>query len=103
MRAAANAGSETTIDIVGPTERDENLRLVQQSHLLPLFSAAKADPVQPDLSGNYPGKVFEYFGARRPTLYIPGDAVVARYERKAEAARLASTLDSVAQTPRRRR
>jgi hypothetical protein len=39
--------------------------------LLLLLSVRTADPFY--VKGFYPAKVFEYFGARRPILCVPGD------------------------------
>ena len=73
-RAAASAGLGATLDAGGRIGRDEALRLLRRSHLLLLFSAADPDPQYYLLHGLYPGKVFEYFGARRPILCVPGDS-----------------------------
>ena len=54
--------------------RQQVLREMLKSHILLLISTGK-----PELEskyyrrGFYPGKVFEYFGARRPILCVPGD------------------------------
>ena len=71
--AAASAGLETTLDAAGRTNRNETLRLMKRSQLLLLFSAVDPDPKSFHRRGLYPGKVFEYFGARRPILCMPGD------------------------------
>ena len=72
--AAASAGLGATLDAGERIGRDETLRLLRRSHLLLLFSAADPDPKHYLLHGLYPGKVFEYFGARRPILCVPGDS-----------------------------
>lgn len=57
-----------------PVPRDEALRLMRRASVLLLLS------IDPDAtsdsyltSGIYPGKTFEYFGAGRPILCVPGD------------------------------
>lgn len=71
--AAAGAGLRTTLDAGERVDRDETLRLMKRSQLLLLFSASAPDPKRYLLRGLYPGKVFEYFGAQRPILCVPGD------------------------------
>jgi len=72
--AATRANVGATLDAGERVDRDEALRLMQRSQLLLLFSASDSDPNSYLHRGLYPGKVFEYFGARRPILCIPGDA-----------------------------
>ncbi len=72
-RAAANLDLGATLDAGERIARDEALRLLQRSDLLLLFSVADSDQRSCLFHGLYPGKVFEYFGARRPILCVPGD------------------------------
>jgi len=74
QRAVEATGLDRGIDLGGRVGRGRTLELMQRSHLLVLFSAASRDPSKPELAqGLYPGKVFEYFGAQRPILCVPGD------------------------------
>ncbi|MEE2677768.1 MAG: glycosyltransferase [Myxococcota bacterium] len=72
-RAAGNLPSGATLDLAERVTRDETLRLMQRSQLLLLFSAHDSRPGSYLQRGLYPGKVFEYFGAQRPILCVPGD------------------------------
>lgn len=72
-RASHQLGLETTLDLAERIPRDESLRLMQRSQLLLLFSARDSRAESYLGQGLYPGKVFEYFGARRPILCVPGD------------------------------
>lgn len=61
-------------DIEGFSPRAEILRSMQAADLLLLTTPlSKVDRHVFSRKGMYPGKVFEYFGARRPILCIPGD------------------------------
>ncbi len=71
---AAAQGVAGLCDIGGYCPRPETLGLVRASDLLLLLSYA--DPRDPyRRHGFYPGKVFEYFAARRPILCVAGDGV----------------------------
>lgn len=73
-RQAAAQGVADLCDIQGYCPRTETLGLLCASDLLLLLSCAEPrDPYR--RFGLYPGKVFEYFAARRPILCVPGDGV----------------------------
>ena len=67
-------GVSDLVDCGGPIARDEALVLQQRADLLLLLSFQGSETEDVYLrSGLYPGKTFEYFGARRPILCVPGD------------------------------
>jgi hypothetical protein len=71
---AEAAGVAELADVSGPVERERALALLTGADALLLLSIA--DPSREDVyfrRGFYPAKVFEYFGARRPILCVPGD------------------------------
>lgn len=72
--AAAHIDAGATLDLGGRVDREETLRIMQRSQLLLLLSASDSNPHSYLSRGLYPGKIFEYFGARRPILCVPGDA-----------------------------
>ncbi len=62
------------VDVAGYIERDKVLGLLEAADLLLLLSIAHTDREDAYLTkGLYPAKVFEYFGARRPIICVPGD------------------------------
>jgi glycosyltransferase involved in cell wall biosynthesis len=74
MNALAHAADVSKVVDIGPfVPRSEALRLLCQADALLLFSMPPSvrDPYLK--RGVYPGKVFEYFGAKRPILCVPGD------------------------------
>ena len=75
IRSLANEfGVSAFVDAGPPTDREQALRLMQQAHLLLLFSIDPNNQDDPYLKkGYYPGKVFEYFATGNPILTIPGD------------------------------
>jgi glycosyltransferase involved in cell wall biosynthesis len=74
MSALAHAAGVSEVVDIGPfVPRSEALQLLWQADALLLFSMPPAvrDPYL--RRGVYPAKVFEYFGAQRPILCVPGD------------------------------
>jgi hypothetical protein len=72
QRSAATAGVAHLCDIGGHIPRRDALAMSTTADLLVLF--APGDHPDPYWKrGVYPGKTFEYFGARRPILCVPGD------------------------------
>lgn len=71
---AAAAGVERLCDIRSAVPREEALGIMIGADVLLLLSALTS-PQENEyiVRGLYPGKVFEYFGARRPILCVPGD------------------------------
>ena len=62
------------VNVERNAERADAIKIMQQSNMLLLLSAApKLTSSNFYKKGFYPGKVFEYFGAQRPILCIPGD------------------------------
>ncbi|MDQ3698838.1 MAG: hypothetical protein M3373_12580 [Gemmatimonadota bacterium] len=71
---ARSAGVLDVVDVGSHIERRQALALMQQAHVLLLLSITDRERHDPLLSaGIYPGKTFEYFGAGRPILCVPGD------------------------------
>jgi hypothetical protein len=73
-RLTREAGVEDMADVGGRVDREEALREQCRADLLLLLSIAR--PEREDVyytRGIYPAKVFEYFGAGRPVLCVPGD------------------------------
>jgi hypothetical protein len=69
---ATRMGVADLVDSAGVVGRPESLAVLGRSALLLILSAAdRTDPYFGQ--GFYPGKVFEYLGARRPILCVPGD------------------------------
>lgn len=71
---AREAGVADAVDVRPQVDRADVLRELQNSDVLLLISVG--NPAAEDeyyRRGFYPGKVFEYFGARRPILCVPGD------------------------------
>jgi glycosyltransferase involved in cell wall biosynthesis len=67
-------GVSDAADIKDRIEREAVLDLIKRAELLLLLSIA--EPEKQDFyfsKGLYPAKVFEYFGARRPIISVPGD------------------------------
>lgn len=70
--AVARWGLQSHVEARGRVPRDEALALVRSADLLVILTPAGfADPYWD--AGGYPGKIFEYFGARRSILAVPGD------------------------------
>lgn len=71
---SASCGIAAFVDAAPAMERSEALALMRRADLLLLLSV---DPTRAEDSllsrGLYPAKTFEYFGARRPILCVPGD------------------------------
>lgn len=76
-RLASRYGVEETVDARGQIPRPEALALLERSSALLLLSTVtgRHGDVYTE-RGFYPGKTFEYFGARRPILCVPGDAAL---------------------------
>lgn len=73
-RIVEEAGVADATDIGAQIEREEVLHLVKRAELLLLLSIAEPERQGPYYSkGLYPAKTFEYFGARRPIISVPGD------------------------------
>ncbi|MGH9931398.1 MAG: hypothetical protein ACREA9_19500, partial [Pyrinomonadaceae bacterium] len=67
-------GVSDLVESEGRVERSRALRLAKQADLLLLLSIN--NPENEDVyfrHGYYPAKTFEYFGARRPIICVPGD------------------------------
>jgi glycosyltransferase involved in cell wall biosynthesis len=94
MRAASRESS--SIDAGGYVDRGHAIELMRASDLLLLLSLQiDGDPYYGE--GMLPAKVFEYFGARRPILCVPGDGgVVERLLGEAEAGVVKRTPEAVA-------
>jgi glycosyltransferase involved in cell wall biosynthesis len=76
-RQAAQYGVADLLDCGGQVARTEALTLMQRADVLLLLSIANPSEADIFLSrGVYPGKVFEYFGARKPILCVPGDGAM---------------------------
>lgn len=72
---AARMGLESYVDVAGRVPRHEALAQVRSADLLVILPPAGfSDPYWD--GGGYPAKVFEYFGAQRPILAVPGDGGV---------------------------
>lgn len=69
---ARQAGVEHLTDIGDRVDRPEAMEALGCADLLLLLSATDARDVY-YARGYYPGKAFEYFGARRPILCVKGD------------------------------
>jgi glycosyltransferase involved in cell wall biosynthesis len=73
-RWATDAGVAEVLDSAPHIERRESLAMLRRAHVLLLLSIPDAAGQELYLRrGVYPGKTFEYFGARRPILCVPGD------------------------------
>ena len=73
--AAARLGVESYVQVHGHVPRDDALAQVRSADvLLVLPPVGFRDPYWD--RGGYPGKVFEYLGAQRPILAVPGDGGV---------------------------
>jgi 2-polyprenyl-3-methyl-5-hydroxy-6-metoxy-1,4-benzoquinol methylase len=71
---AARYGLSDLVDSGVAVDRGEALSLNRRADLLlllPLVDRSRRDVYWS--KGHYPGKVFEYFGARRPIICVPGD------------------------------
>ncbi len=77
LKLAAANGVTHLLDCGGQVERKEALEVMQRADVLLLL--AIANPAEADIflrRGVYPGKMFEYFGARKPILCVPGDGAM---------------------------
>jgi glycosyltransferase involved in cell wall biosynthesis len=73
-RLAVEAGVGEIVDAGAHIERSQALALLRRADALLLLSIANPEREDTFLSkGLYPAKTFEYFGARRPILCVPGD------------------------------
>jgi glycosyltransferase involved in cell wall biosynthesis len=71
---AAAAGLSSTLDARPHVPRAEAIELVRRAHVLLLLTVTGA--LQRDAfyaRGLHPGKTFDYLGARRPIIAVPGD------------------------------
>jgi glycosyltransferase involved in cell wall biosynthesis len=71
---SASFGVADMVEVEGLVERSRALALIRQADLLLLLSID--DPDKKDIylrDGFYPAKTFEYFGARRAIICVPGD------------------------------
>jgi glycosyltransferase involved in cell wall biosynthesis len=74
-RVVTAAGVGDVADIGERTERKAAIELIRGADLLLLLSIAEPDEQDIYYSrGIYPAKAFEYFGARRPIICVPGDS-----------------------------
>jgi glycosyltransferase involved in cell wall biosynthesis len=73
-RIAAEEGVADLVDAGGHVERDQALGFMRNANMLLLLSIRNDDVYF--ARGFYPAKTFEYFGARRPILCVPGDGGV---------------------------
>ena len=65
---------EKNVLINSPIERNKILKKMKSSHILVIFSVSEIkNEDEYYRHGFYPGKLFEYFGAKRKILCIPGD------------------------------
>jgi glycosyltransferase involved in cell wall biosynthesis len=71
---ARTTGVADLVDPGGVLARPESLSVLRRAALLLVLSAGHPGDRDPYFGhGFYPAKVFEYFGARRPILCVPGD------------------------------
>jgi glycosyltransferase involved in cell wall biosynthesis len=76
-RQATGLGVSEVVDAKPRIERDQALALLKNADMLLLLSITSLGPGDVYYSeGLYPAKVFEYFGARRPILCVPGDGAL---------------------------
>lgn len=73
-RIAAQEGVADLVDAGGHVERRQALGFMRSANMLLLLSIHTDDAYF--ARGFYPAKTFEYFGARRPILCVPGDGGV---------------------------
>jgi glycosyltransferase involved in cell wall biosynthesis len=73
-RLAERAGVAAMVDVGAHTDRPRALALMRGAHVLLLLSIEGEDEFY--RRGFYPAKTFEYFGAGRPILCVPGDGGV---------------------------
>jgi glycosyltransferase involved in cell wall biosynthesis len=74
VELAENAGARDLVAASPAIPRDDVLpQLLKADVLLVISCGGVAGERRYDRQGCYPGKVFEYFGARRPILCVPGD------------------------------
>lgn len=74
VRIANRHGLSEHIEAQGRTPREAVLMQMRRASLLLITTPFPRDVAHPFYAkGMYPGKVFEYFGARRPILCTPGD------------------------------
>jgi len=72
--AAKSAGVADALDCAARVPHTEALSLLRAAHLLLVFSTSAVEHRDPYWAhGVYPGKTFEYLGARRPIICVPGD------------------------------
>lgn len=68
------AGVDDALDCGAHIDHAAALSLVRSAHLLLVLSTSDVEHRDPYWArGVYPGKTFEYLGARRPILCVPGD------------------------------
>lgn len=71
---ACTSGVSDLVDAEGHVPREQALRTLRSADSLLLLSiAGRAREEKYFARGLYPAKTFEYFGARRPILCVPGD------------------------------
>jgi glycosyltransferase involved in cell wall biosynthesis len=71
---AARAGVAEIVEARAHTPREAALQAIGNADLLLLLTLPESSKRDPYLAqGLYPGKLFEYWGARRPVLCVPGD------------------------------
>ena len=73
-REAREAQLQSAVDCAGHIEHGAAVSLIRSAHLLLVFSTSAVQHRDPYWAqGVYPGKTFEYLGARRPIMCVPGD------------------------------
>jgi len=71
---ARKAGVDSMVDANAHIPREQALRILQSAEALLLLSiTGRAQEDKYFVHGLYPAKTFEYFGAKRPILCVPGD------------------------------
>ncbi|MGH7650094.1 MAG: hypothetical protein ACREND_18465, partial [Gemmatimonadaceae bacterium] len=72
--AAHTAGLDTMVDARPHVPREQALEILQSADVLLLLSiTGRLQEEKYFARGLYPAKTFEYFGAKRPILCVPGD------------------------------
>lgn len=73
LNASSRIGVQDLVDCGDRIARDQSLALQRRADMLLLLSLNGSETDIYLRNGLYPGKAFEYFGARRPILCVPGD------------------------------
>jgi glycosyltransferase involved in cell wall biosynthesis len=97
---AREAGVSDFVECRGFVARSEAMRALQQAGVLLLLSGTSEDPLF--AHGMYPAKAFEYFGASRPILCVPGDAELTELLRRTGTGHIARDAVAVSSYLRER-